>query len=63
MDKKKEISQKSDDIKKAIDGEASAITAIYRQLNKIFGGSQLFVLEYPSRGINTTVVLYWNHTL
>ncbi len=52
MDKKKEISQKSDDIKKAIDGEASAITAIYRQLNKIFGGSQLFVLEYPSRGIN-----------
>lgn len=52
MDKKKEISQKSDDIKKAIDGEASAITAIYRQLNKIFGGSQLFVLEYPTRGIN-----------
>ncbi len=52
MDQKKEILQKSDDIKKAIDGETSAITAIYRQLNKIFGGSQLFVLEYPSRGIN-----------
>lgn len=38
--------------KTAVDNETSTIVALYRQLNKLFGGSQLFVLEYPSRGIN-----------
>ena len=39
-------------VAKAIDNETATLKAIYTQLNKIFGGSQLFVLEYPSRGIN-----------
>ena len=36
----------------AVNNEAGTMLEIYNQLNKLFGGSQLFVMEYPTRGLN-----------
>lgn len=36
----------------AISKETITMANMYNQLNKLFGGSQLFVMEYPTRGLN-----------
>lgn len=36
----------------AVNNEAGTMLEIYNQLNNLFGGSQLFVMEYPTRGLN-----------
>lgn len=36
----------------SIKNEANTIASMYNQLNNIFGGSQMFVLEYPTRVLN-----------
>ena len=41
-----------DDSADAINKETITMTNMYNQLNKLFGGSQLFVMEYPTRGLN-----------
>lgn len=36
----------------AVNNEAGTMLEIYNKLNQLFGGSQLFVMEYPTRGLN-----------
>ena len=43
---------KDQDVAKAIYNETATIKSMYTQLNNIFGGSQMFVMEYPTRGLN-----------
>ena len=45
-------SLKLGEIPETVNTEAQVISTIYYQLNKLFGGSQLFTMEYPSRGLN-----------
>ena len=40
------------DDKTANEAESLTMYNLYQQLNKLFGGSQLFVMEYPTRGLN-----------
>ena len=54
---------KDQNVAKAIYNETATIKSMYTQLNNIFGGSQMFVMEYPTRGLNQLDYAYSFHQI